>query len=283
MNIFQSICLGILQGITEFLPVSSSGHLAVAQKLFSLDDVPLIFDVCLHVATLVAVVIFFRKTIIDLICVFFRMITRKPLDGDKPKQTMIFAVIAATLITGVLGIVSSHFIEDVPVKFVCIGFILTGILLVVATLLDKSSKAAKSGAEQDAAENQAGTPADGTVTIKQGIICGIAQGFGTLPGISRSGSTISAALLSGVSRKTAGEFSFILSIPAILGAFILEVKDFGEMASVVPASSLVAGCLSAFVAGLGALFVLMKLIKSGKLGFFAIYLVPLGILGLFLF
>ena len=280
MNIFQSICLGILQGITEFLPVSSSGHLAVAQKLFSLDDVPLIFDVCLHVATLVAVVIFFRKTIIDLICVFLRMITRKPLDGDKPKQTMIFAVIVATLITGVLGIVSSHFIEDVPVKFVCIGFILTGILLVVATLLDKSSKA---GAGQGEAENQPGEPDNGTVTIKQGIICGIAQGFGTLPGISRSGSTISAALLSGVSRKTAGEFSFILSIPAILGAFILEVKDLGEMASVVPASSLVAGCLSAFVAGLGALFVLMKLIKSGKLGFFAIYLIPLGILGLFLF
>ena len=280
MNIFQSVCLGILQGITEFLPVSSSGHLAVAQRLFSLNDVPLIFDVCLHVATLVAVVIFFRKTIIDLICVFFRMIMRKPLEGDKPKQTMIFAVIVATLITGVIGIITSRFIEDVPVKFVCIGFILTGILLVVATLLDKSSKAEK---DQDLGENQPPHSDDGTVTIKQGIICGIAQGLGTLPGISRSGSTISAALLSGVNRKTAGEFSFILSIPAILGAFILEVKDLGEMASVVSASSLAAGCLSAFAAGLGALFVLMKLIKSGKLGFFAVYLIPLGIIGLFLF
>ena len=270
MNLFQSVCLGILQGITEFLPVSSSGHLAVAQKLFNLEDVPLIFDVCLHVATLVAVVIFFRKTIIDLICVFIRMITRKPLDTDKPKQSVIIAVIVATLITGVIGIVTSRFIEDVPIKLVCIGFILTGILLVLATLLDKSGK------ETEQPENE-------TVTLKQGIICGIAQGLGTLPGISRSGSTISGALLSGVSRKTAGEFSFILSIPAILGAFILEVKDLDEMVSVVSASSLAAGCVSAFVAGLGALFLLMKLIKSGKLGFFAIYLIPLGIAGLFLF
>ncbi|MBO4758953.1 MAG: undecaprenyl-diphosphate phosphatase [Spirochaetaceae bacterium] len=278
MNIFQSICLGILQGITEFLPVSSSGHLAVAQKLFNLDEVPLIFDVCLHVATLFAVVLFFRKTIISLLAVFVRMVTRKPLDGDKPKQTTILSIIVATAITGVLGIVSSRFIEDAPIKLVCAGFILTGILLILATLLDKSGKSAVPAEEaaDETAENDA-------VSIKQGIICGIAQGFGTLPGISRSGSTISAAILSGVNRKTAGEFSFILSIPAILGAFILEVKDLGEMASVVSVPCLAAGCLTAFLAGLGALFVLMKLIKTGRLGFFAIYLIPLGIAGLFLF
>ena len=278
MNIFQSICLGILQGITEFLPVSSSGHLAVAQNLFNLDEVPLIFDVCLHVATLFAVVLFFRKTIISLLAVFVRMVTRKPLDGDKPKQTTILSIIVATAITGVLGIVSSRFIEDAPIKLVCAGFILTGILLILATLLDKSGKSAVPAEEaaDETAENDA-------VSIKQGIICGIAQGFGTLPGISRSGSTISAAILSGVNRKTAGEFSFILSIPAILGAFILEVKDLGEMASVVSVPCLAAGCLTAFLAGLGALFVLMKLIKTGRLGFFAIYLIPLGIAGLFLF
>jgi len=278
MNIFQSICLGILQGITEFLPVSSSGHLAVAQKLFNLDEVPLIFDVCLHVATLFAVVLFFRKTIISLLAVFVRMVTRKPLDGDKPKQTTILSIIVATAITGVLGIVSSRFIEDAPIKLVCAGFILTGILLILATLLDKSGKSAVPA--EEAAD---GTAENDAVSIKQGIICGIAQGFGTLPGISRSGSTISAAILSGVNRKTAGEFSFILSIPAILGAFILEVKDLGEMTSVVSVPCLAAGCLTAFLAGLGALFVLMKLIKTGRLGFFAIYLIPLGIAGLFLF
>ena len=281
MNIFQSICLGILQGITEFLPVSSSGHLAVAQKLFGLDEVPLIFDVCLHVATLAAVVLFFRKTIISLLAVFVRMVTRKPLEGDKPKQITILAVIVATVITGVLGVVSSHFIEDAPIRLVCAGFIVTGILLVLATVLDKSGKteAGASSAEEAAAAEQT----KGAVSVKQGIICGIAQGLGTLPGISRSGSTISAAILSGVDRKTAGEFSFILSIPAILGAFILEVKDLGEMTSVVSVPCLAVGCLAAFIAGLGALFVLMKLIKSGRLGFFAIYLIPLGIAGLFLF
>lgn len=270
MNLFQSVCLGILQGITEFLPVSSSGHLAVAQKLFKLDDVPLIFDVCLHVATLFAVVIFFRKTIADLLSVFIRMITGKSLEEDKPKQTMIFSIIAATVITGIIGIISSHFIEDMPVKFVCIGFILTGILLLAATFLNKSGK------KDEESEND-------TVTIKQGIICGLAQGLGTLPGISRSGSTISGAMLSGVKRKTAGEFSFILSIPAILGAFILEVKDLDTLTSLVSLPCLVVGLLTAFAAGLGALYVLMKLIKKGKLGYFAIYLIPLGIAGLFLF
>lgn len=269
MNVFQAFLLGLLQGITEFLPVSSSGHLAVVQYLFHLEEVPLIFDVCLHVATLFAVVLFFRKQIFDLIAVFIRLVTRKQLENDKPKQIMILSLVIATAVTGVLGIISSIFIEDIPLKFVCVGFIVTGILLVFATWFDKNKKQEISG--------------DETINVKQGLWCGLAQGLGTLPGISRSGSTISGALLSGVNRKTAGEFSFLLSIPAILGAFILEAKDLGEMTSVVSVSSLLVGCASAFLAGLGALFVLMKLIKSGRLGYFSIYLIPLGIIGLFLF
>ena len=131
---------------------------------------------------------------------------------------------------------------------------------------------------------------DGTVsadmkapTLIQSLVIGFAQGIGTLPGISRSGSTIAGALFCGVSRSTAGEFSFIVSIPAILGAFILEAKDLGEVASNCGIAQLVLGCAVAFASGYFALAVLMKLIKKGRLQWFAAYLVPVGIIGLFCF
>ncbi|NLK46071.1 MAG: undecaprenyl-diphosphate phosphatase [Treponema sp.] len=270
MNVFQSICLGLLQGITEFLPVSSSGHLAVVQHFFNLEDIPLIFDICLHVATLFAVLLFFRNTIFELIAAFIRMIIRKPLPDDKPKQMMIFSIIVATVITGLIGVFFSGYVKNLSIKFVCAGFIITGLLLILATFIDKKNKNAETTPKKP-------------LTIMNGVWCGLAQGLGTLPGISRSGSTISGALLSGIDRQTAGEYSFLLSIPAILGAFLLELRDLDKLLTVVPISSLALGCICAFVSGLGALFLLMKLIKHGKLGFFAIYLIPLGIIGLFLF
>ena len=106
------------------------------------------------------------------------------------------------------------------------------------------------------------------------------QGFGTLPGISRSGTTIAGALFGGVNRSLAGEFSFIVSIPAILGAFILELKDLGEMSSSIGAAPIIAGCIASFAVGYFSLSVLMKIIKKGKLQWFAAYLIPVGILGL---
>lgn len=266
MTLLQSILLGLLQGVTEFLPVSSSGHLTVAQKLFNLQKVPLLFDIILHIATLFAVIIFFRKQIFDLILVFCRFVTKKTTEEDKPKLTMIVALIVATAITGGLGIFASKIIPDLPIKFVCVGFIVTAILLIISNLKKQKTE-----------------PQKGEVSIKQGIFCGIAQGFGVLPGISRSGITISASIASGINRETAGEFSFLLSIPAILGAFILELKDFESMADSISIVTLIAGCVAAFISGILALTFLMKLVKSGKLYWFAVYLIPLGILGLIFF
>ena len=119
-----------------------------------------------------------------------------------------------------------------------------------------------------------------TVSPLKGFLIGIAQGIGTLPGISRSGITISASLMTGTDRKTSGEFSFILSIPAIVGAFILELKDLGDVSNTVGILPLIIGCLTAFVVGLISLKFLMKLINKGKLEYFAFYLIPVGILGL---
>ena len=149
------------------------------------------------------------------------------------------------------------------VKVICLGFLVTALLLVLSAIFER-----KGDREEKAP------------TIPQALIIGAMQGVGTLPGISRSGSTIAGALFSGVDRKTSGEYSFIVSIPAILGAFVLEAKDLGEVSSSIGALSVIAGCVAAFLSGFFALAFLMRLIKRGRLEVFAFYLVPVAILGL---
>lgn len=277
MTIFQGIILGLLQGVAEFLPISSSGHLAVVQRLFDLQDIPLLFDVFLHLATLLAVIIFFWKKIWYLLCVFCRWITRRSKQEDSSAHSTIIAFLIGTGVTGVFGILLSDFISDISIKIICCGFIITAFLLLLSAWIEKKYFANKTSqsSEQDS-EN---------IYVKpiQGLFIGLAQGFGVFPGISRSGSTIAGALLCGVNRKTAGEFSFLLSIPAILGAFLLEVKDIGQIGSSVGIAPIVAGCIAAFISGFVALFFLMKIICKGKLEWFSLYLIPLGILGVIFF
>lgn len=281
MTVIQGILLGILQGIAEFLPISSSGHLAVVQKLFGLEEVPLLFDIMLHLATLLAVVLYFRKKIWTLLCVFGRLIARRPapkavnkddlLCGTEARGRMtILAVIITTVVTGAIGVFTSKLIPDMPVKVTCAGFIVTAILLVVSSIIERR----KSSAVKNSAEKNDG------IKWYQAIVIGVMQGFGTLPGISRSGSTIAGSQLCGVNRAAAGEYSFIVSIPAILGAFLLELKDFAEVGSTVGAAPVIAGCAAAFAWGYISLAVLMKIIRKGKLEWFACYLIPAGILGI---
>ncbi|MBR4385506.1 MAG: undecaprenyl-diphosphate phosphatase [Treponema sp.] len=274
MSILQSILLGALQGLAEFLPISSSGHLAIAQKLFGLEDLPLLFDVFLHLATLCAVVLFFWKKIWKLLCTFARLVFRRPApEGiseaeEKNSRSYILAVILTTLVTGVIGIAVEKLLPSLSIKFVCAGFIVTAFLLILSALVAKRQKQNADGSEKKAPSKV------------QALIIGLAQGFGTLPGISRSGSTIAGALSCGVNRQVAGEYSFIASIPAILGAFILEAKDLGEVSSSIGILPVVAGCVTAFAVGYLSLALLMKIIKKGKLEWFACYLIPAGILGL---
>lgn len=281
MTVLQGFLLGILQGVAEFLPISSSGHLALAQSLFGLEDVPLLYDIFLHMATLLAVTIYFWPKIWALLKCFGRWITKKQKSDnqveisendllcptDKIGQKTIIAIILTTAITGAFGIFTSKLIPDLSIKFVCGGFLVTSALLIISSIMEKRQSAKG--------------PHEFTgISIKQSIIIGIMQGFGTLPGISRSGSTIAGALFGGVNRSLAGEFSFIVSIPAILGAFILELKDLGQMSSSIGAAPIIAGCISSFAVGYFSLSVLMKIIKKGKLQWFAAYLIPAGILGL---
>lgn len=287
MSVFQSIFLGILQGIAEFLPISSSGHLAVAQRLFALEDVPLLFDIFLHLATLGAVVLFFHKTIIRLFCVLGRWLTRKSREEDKSDLSMIVALLLGTFITGVIGIFFSDIVPTISEKIICGGFIVTALILILSDFVDSKNQKKREalGTQNDEKVVATDGSVAGAQTVKpwQGLLIGFAQGLGVLPGISRSGSTIAGALLCGVDRKIAGEFSFLLSIPAILGAFILELKDFGSMSSSIGVGVVIAGCVAAFLSGFFALFVLMKIIKKGHLQWFALYLIPVGILGIIFF
>jgi len=267
--------LGLLQGVAEFLPISSSGHLALAQELFDLDDVPLLFDIMLHLATLGAVLLFFRRKIWSLLKVAGRWLARHSLPEDKADMRTIVALLLGTAVTGVFGIVLSDLVDDYSEKLICVGFFITAGLLIFSDAVEerRRKKLLESGS-------------DGLVTTRtgvrplQGLGIGLAQGIGVLPGISRSGSTIAGALLCGVDREQAGEFSFLLSIPAILGAFVLELDDLDTIGDSVGVAPVVAGCVAAFVAGIFALSVLMKIVRKGKLEWFALYLIPAGILGL---
>lgn len=266
MSVIQGILLGMLQGVAEFLPISSSGHLALAQNVFGLSDVPLLFDIFLHLATLAAVCLYFWRKIWDLLKVLGRWITKNKeyKEQDAAGRTTIIAIIISTIITAVLGVVVSKLLPELSIKFTCAGFLITALLLIVSSRIKKSDSQ---------------LPAKPVSPI-QAVIIGIMQGIGTLPGISRSGSTISGALFCGVDQKVAGDYSFIVSIPAILGAFVLELKDLGEVSESVGAAPVIAGCAAAFAVGYISLTYLMKLIRKGKLQWFAAYLIPLGIAGM---
>lgn len=278
MSIIKSIALGMLQGIAEFLPISSSGHLQIMQYIFKIEETPLLFDIMLHLSTLLAVVLYFRKKIWKLLCILGRFITRKPrletedendlLTGtDKRGRKTILFIILTTIVTGAIGVGVSKIIKTLPIKVVFIFFIVTGILLILSSIVEKKVE---------------GYGGQG-LTWYKALIIGIAQGIGTLPGISRSGSTIAGALFCHINKEEAAEYSFIVSIPAILGAFILELKDLQLVGSAISIECIIAGMAASFAWGMLSLSVLMKVIKKGRLAYFSFYLIPLGIIGLITF
>lgn len=272
MSILQAFILGLLQGIAEFLPISSSGHLLLAKRWFGTEDVPLLFDLSLHVATLVAVVMVFRGTIVRLFRVLSRWLLGKSIKKDREDLRYIAVIIFATFLTGVLGFSLKDLV--LPQKMVYFGFLYTSVLLISSSLVVKKYS----------------TPVD---TYKQNenkwwywvflaLALGVFQGIAVLPGISRSGSTISIAIFCGVRRDRAGEMSFLLSIPAILGGLLLILYE-GQGENLIASIEwlpFIISLITSLVAGYIALISLMRLIKTAKLHYFAVYLIPLAFLGL---
>lgn len=261
MTLLQSVLLGIVQGVTEFLPVSSSGHLVVMKNVFGVTEVPILFDVLLHVATLAVVIVVFRRRIGAVLASCLRWIARRHGETDAENLRLAWVILLATVFTGAIGLgLGSLEVGRFP-KVVGGLFLVTALILV-------------------AIRTARGDTSYGGIGVKHAIIAGVAQGFGVLPGISRSGITISAALFTGVKRENAGEFSFLLSIPAILGALLVTLRDAGELAAAVSLPALAAGIVAAIVSGWAALVLLLWLIRSARLYLFAFYLVPLGVLSL---
>lgn len=261
MSILQSLLLGAFQGLAEFLPVSSSGHLVVIKHLFGLSEVPQLFDIILHLGTLASVFLVFWKPIIKILGAVARWAIRKNTDIDTEYLSLIVPAIIATVLTAVLGFVIHTLTGEPSPKIVAVLWIATGCMLIGVSFLH-------------------GTKTYASMSWREGVLIGIAQGLGTLPGISRSGITIAGGLAGGLKREYAGEFAFLLAIPAILGAFALELKDVGAMNDVVSVPALLVGFAASFVVGFIALKLLIPIVKQGRLYWFACYLIPAGILGL---
>jgi len=261
MSILQALFLGVLQGIAEFLPISSSGHLLLAKHAFGLAEVPVLFDVLLHLATLFAILLVFRDRIIALFISFFAFIRGKAEAKDRENLRVIAALLVTTGITAVLGyFVNKIDLESSP-KIVSGLLIVTGIIL-ISTLFFRGRRSFD------------------TISWKDGLITGIGQGIGVFPGISRSGITIAFASAAGLERDKAGEYAFLVSIPAVLGAFILKLKDADNLMAQVDVLPLIIALVASFIVGIISLKLLMKLIKKGALAWFALYLIPVGILGM---
>ena len=233
MSLLESIILGFIQGVAEFLPVSSSGHLAIFKNFIDLEEAGIAFDILLHVGTLVAVFICFWSDIWELIVngvgividacknigIFFaNLVNKNKKDYTKksyvevistPFRRYVMLIIVATIPTGIMGIIFKDMIESVSATL-----IVPGICLLMTSVILLIADNAKDGNENEA-----------NVSYKKAGFVGICQGFATMPGISRSGTTVTACLLAGMDRTFAVKFSFIVSIPAILGAAVLDIPD----------------------------------------------------------
>lgn len=263
MTIIQATLLGFLQGLTEFLPVSSDGHLTLLETFFQFKaSEMLFFDVLLHLATLIAVCIFYRERILELILRSLEFITcrRKPSLED-PDCRLILAILLCTVITGGFGVTFKDAFESMRDHLALVGgcFIFSGICLLATRFWSCS--------------NSAGETYPPNIWIFT-VIIAIAQTLAIAPGISRSGSTVAAALLLGAPKAKSVEFSFLVSIPAILGAAVLELRHANFTIGVVPA---MAGFVVALISGLLFLNFLVWIVSKGKFYRFSYYLLPLGL------
>lgn len=285
MTILESILLGIVQGITEFLPVSSSGHLAIFQNIFHVDtEGSMLFDIMLHLGTLVAVFIVYHRDIWKMIVEALRMI------GDMFSNLRIFIlnrihktslrykriihnsyrkfvvlILVSTVPTGILGVLGKDLVaqasETLLIPGICL--LITGVLLLIADLTKEGRKLPKS------------------VSYRDGIIIGTAQGLATLPGISRSGTTIATCILCGLDRKFAVKYSFILSIPAILGAAVLEIGDvIAEPIDMGQLGIYAVGMVFAGLVGYVCIKTMLIVVRSKKFKYFSWYCFAVGLIAI---
>ncbi len=256
MSYFDAFILGLLQGLTEFLPVSSSGHLVIMGSLLGVNEPGITFEIILHLGSLLAVLIFFRKRILLLVQALF--------DSTMKKERMMILFIGIGTMPAVVAVL---FFKDFfeasfknPLLASCMLFV-TGFILLSTRIKHDGKK---------------------EINLMSAIIIGIGQAFAIIPGISRSGTTISTGMLLGLKPSETAEYSFLLAIPAILGAVVFK---FDELLHLDPAllGQYSFGLLVTFVSSMFAVYAVLELIKKGKFEYFAYYCFAAGSLGLYLF
>ena len=258
MSWIEAVLLGLVQGLTEFLPVSSSGHLTIAKELFGIESSNLSFEVVVHAATVCSTVVAFRKQIWDLLVGLFNL-------KMNPQKEYIFKIAVSMIPIFVVGVFFKDYVEAIfgsGLMVVGCMLLLTALLLTLSEWLSKKQK-------------DGGHP----VSYKDAAIIGIAQAFAVLPGLSRSGTTLSTGLMLGVKKEDMAQFSFLMVLVPILGEAFLELVG-GELsgaASGIAPLSLMLGFVSAFLSGLFACTLMINIVKRAKLWIFAIYCVIAGL------
>jgi undecaprenyl-diphosphatase len=261
MEPIQAIVLGIIQGLTEFLPVSSSGHLVIFQHLFQITEPVVSFDISVHFGTLLVVIIFFRKDLMAMLTALVKKVPalckqNKSLNSinESKELKLVFLIVAGSIPTGIIGIFFHKIADRLFSSILLVGFMLliTGVLLWLTRIPKQNNKGM---------ENFSASAA---------IIIGLVQGIAIIPGISRSGSTIAVGLLLGLDKQIAARYSFLLSIPAICGAEILNLFS-SHSGDMIPVHISLIGMCSSFIVGYFALSLLMYLVKNGRMYVFSPY------------
>lgn len=254
MTQLESIFLGIVQGLTEFLPVSSSGHLTILEHLFSIETNLVFFNVAVHAGTLVATLIYFRKKLLNL--------TTSALSGDASSLRYILLIFIASVPAGIVGILLSDTIDRIFASTILVG---VGYIITTAALFYLSHKFSHNDSSHEDAKQ---------LTFIDALIIGIFQAVAIIPGVSRSGLTIVAGAYRKLDIDEAFDFSFILSIPAISGALLLQASD---VASTTHAQAAVIGGVVACISGYGALIVFKKVLSRKRIKPFMWYCFSLAL------
>lgn len=276
MTYLQAIILGLVQGLAEFLPVSSSGHLALLQYFFKVEtDNVLLFTVLLHLGTLVSVFIIYWKDIVELVIELCKTIKdictgKGPRINSSPTRRMGFMIIVATIPTAIIGFLFQDFFASLYLSIVsiAIGLIFTGIILLIAEKMGKNDKDVMK------------------MKWRHAILIGCMQGIAICPGVSRSGSTLFGGLITGLNREFAVKFAFLISIPSILGSLILEAPDaINQGADMAMLGPIIAGVAVSTLSGIFAIKAMIKIVSNKRLIGFTIYvwLVSIAVLGYSLF
>ncbi|GAE36853.1 undecaprenyl-diphosphate phosphatase [Halalkalibacter akibai] len=257
MSIIEALIFGIVQGITEFLPISSTAHIVITSILLGYNFPGFGFEIYLHFASILAVVIYFRKDLVQVISGFFAFFGNR----SSYNRTQFFFgiyIIVATGITGVLGLLLEDFIGPAlkTPPFIAIALAVTGFFLIIIERFVRYGKRT----ERD-------------MTFRDSIMVGLGQTLAVIPGISRSGATLVTALFAGLSRETAVRYSFLLSIPVILGSSVLAIPGFadGSLVSEVGISALIVSFIATFIFSWLGIVWLIDFLKKSKLVYFALY------------